>query len=132
MADVRMEGIARHFRRIGWLGVVVQLVLAIIPTVTFFWVIFGTAVARRSLTLVDFLVLVGLAILAFTTFWSYRYTRLAERIAGPGERAPRTTVVNTLWVGIAAGSLGVALSMLLLIGEVVRVMRAGTWVASPA
>jgi hypothetical protein len=122
MADVRLEKVARDFRRIGWLGVVVQVVLAIIPMVTFVWVVFGTAVARRPLTLVDLLVLLGLAILAFTTFWSYRYTRLADRLADAGQRPARKTVVNTLWVGIAAGSLGVALSMLLLIGEVVRVM----------
>jgi hypothetical protein len=63
-----------------------------------------------------------LAILAFTTFWSYRYTRLARRIADPEQRPEWTDVTKILRVGIWASCAGIAISMLLLIVEFLRLL----------
>jgi len=78
--------------------------------------------SRVALGVMDYLALVGLAILAFTTFWSYRYTRLARRIADPELRPEWTSVAKTLRVGIWASCVGIVVSMLLLIAEVLRLL----------
>jgi len=123
MARAQPETIARSFYRLGWLAVVIQALLALNAITVFSWASFGTALgSRQTLTRTDLLVAVGLAILVFTTFWSYRYTRLAERIADPARRPPRTSVVNTLWVGLFASGLGIAISLFLLMIEVARLM----------
>ncbi|MGH7785303.1 MAG: DUF3611 family protein [Candidatus Binatia bacterium] len=123
MAGVGVEKIARDFYWFGWVGVGVQAILAFIPLLMFAWALFGTALGSRpTLAPTDHLALVGLAILVFTTFWSYRYTRLAARMADPARRPPRRAVVRTLWVGLCASGLGMAVSLLLLIVEVARLM----------
>jgi hypothetical protein len=123
MAADMTQRIANCFRKLGWLGVWVQALLAIIPLGMFAYVLFGKATgARPTLGFADYLALGGLIILAFTTFWSYRYTRLAARMTDP-DRAPRLAAINrTLWVGLWAGCLGIFVSMVLLFFEVVRLL----------
>lgn len=123
MAADMTQRLANCFRKLGWLGVWVQALLAIIPLGMFAYVLFGKATgARPTLGVADYLALGGLVILAFTTFWSYRYTRLAARMTDPN-RAPRLTAINrTLWVGLWASCVGIVVSMLLLFFEVVRLL----------
>ena len=123
MAGTKTDSIARQLYRLGWAGVCVQLILLLGALVMFGWVsLGGVPGARPVMSRTDYLALVGLAILVFTTFWSYRYTRLGRRVADPGRRPPHRAVVNTLWVGQWASALGIALSTLLLVIEVVRLM----------
>ena len=123
MAANKTQGIALCFRRLGWAGVWIQALLAVIPLVMLVYVLFGKATgARPTFRFTDYLAFGGLAILAFTTFWSYRYTRLGRRIADP-DRTPRLAEINrTLWVGLWASCLGILVSMLLLFFEVLRLL----------
>lgn len=115
--------IAEKFRRYGWLGVSVQAVLAILPLIMLGYVMLGKATgARVALGFTDYLALAGLAILFFTTFWSFRYTRLARRIADPARRPEWTAVAKTLRIGLWAGCIGVLVSLLLLVIEVLRLL----------
>jgi hypothetical protein len=41
---------------------------------------------REPLDFTEYLAFVGLLILAFTTFWSFYYTRVARRIEDPARR----------------------------------------------
>jgi hypothetical protein len=117
------ERIAGKFRRYGWLGVWIQAVLGILPLAMLCYILLKkTTNSGVMLGFMDYLALVGLAILAFTTFWSYRYTRLARRIADPGLRPEWTLVVKTLRVGIWASCIGIVVSLLLLIIEVFRLL----------
>jgi Protein of unknown function (DUF3611) len=119
----KAERVARLFSRLGWTGVCIQLVLLLGAIFIFAWVSLGGVPGGRPvLGRTDYLGLVGLAILVFTTFWSYRYTRLARRMAEPASRPPRRAVVNTLWVGLFASGTGVAISMVLLVIEVARLL----------
>ena len=123
MASGKVEKVARQFYRLGWAGLGIQLILASGAVFMFVWVYLGGVPgARQTLNRTDYLALVGLAILAFTTFWSYRYTRLAHRIADTARRPPRRRVVNTLWIGLFASGFAVTISLFLLIVEVTRLM----------
>lgn len=123
MAATKTEKIARCFAKLGWLGVWIQGILAIIPVGMLAYLLLGKMTGSRpTLGFADWLAVCGLAILAFTTFWSYRYTRLAPKIADP-ERTPRFAAISrTLWVGLWASCLGIAVSIVLMLIEVVRLL----------
>ena len=123
MSGVRVESVATNFSRLGWAGMGIQAVLAMTPIIVFCWVFLAKAVGTQPpLRLTDHLAFLGLAILVFTTFWSYRYTRVGERMADAARRPARRSVVNVLWVGLGASALGIVVSMMLLIAEVVRLL----------
>jgi hypothetical protein len=77
---------------------------------------------RDTFGVTEYLAIIGLLILAFTTFWSFYYTRLAKRIADPDRRPSRDSIVRILWVGLWAGCLGIFLSLLALFIEVARLL----------
>jgi hypothetical protein len=108
---------------LGWTAVFIQAVLAVIPIFMLCYVVFGRATGERdAFDFTDYLAFVGLAILGFTTFWSYRYTRLARRIADPDHRPPQDSIISILWVGLWASCLGIIVSLLALMIEVVRLL----------
>ena len=87
MSADHSQKIAKSFSRLGWIGLWIQAVLAILPVAMLLYVLFGmTTGSRETLGFIDYLAFVGVAILGFTALWSYRYTRLGRRIADP--RAP--------------------------------------------
>jgi hypothetical protein len=117
------ERIAGKFRRYGWLGVWIQVVLGILPLAMLCYILFGKATnSGATFGILDYLALAGLLILDFTTFWSYRYTRLARRIVDPEQRPEWTSVTNMLRVGIWASCIGIVVSLLLLVIEVFRLL----------
>lgn len=116
------ETLARSFHRLGWLGVVVQAVLALNSVVLLAWAFVGAVPGARPMGRTGYLALVGLAILLFTTFWSYRYVTLGARMREPDRRPTRAAVVSTLWIGLWASGLGIAVSMLMLVVEVTRLV----------
>jgi hypothetical protein len=77
---------------------------------------------RAGFPLIEYLSIAGLLVLAFTTLWSFRYTRLAVRIADPDRRPMRAAVQRTVWTGVKAGTIGIALSMLVLFFEVTQLL----------
>jgi hypothetical protein len=123
MSDTCAQKIARAFARLGWAGACIQVVLMIIPVFMLGYLIFAKLTEpRESLGVTEYLAIVGLLILAFTTFWSFYYTRLAKRIADPDRRPSRDSIVKILWVGLWAGCLGIFVSLLALVIEVVRLL----------
>jgi hypothetical protein len=63
-----------------------------------------------------------LLVLAFTTLWSYVYTRLAKRIAIPGERPTELALRRSTWTGVIASTLGLIFSMLVMLAEVAHLL----------
>jgi len=119
------QKIAKAFRRLGWLGFWLQVVLATLPILLMIYVLFfyrSASIQRSGMGLIEYLGLLGLLILFFTTFWFYRYTRLAKRMADPELRPPKSSVINILWTGLVASCLGILLSMLLMVFEVGRLL----------
>ena len=123
MSATGTEKIAKAFSRFGWIAVGVQLLLAITPIVLLCYIVLGKVFgADVAWSVTDYLAIVGLVILAFTTFWAWRYTRIARQIADPASRPPRNSLVRTLWVGVWASSLGIVVSLVLLFIEVIRLL----------
>lgn len=119
------QRIARVFRRLGWTGFWLQLVLATLPILLMIYVLFfcdSASIQRSGMGLTEYLGLLGLLILFFTIGWSFRYTRLAKKMADPELRPPLSTVNRTLWIGLWASCLGILLSMLLMMFEVGRLL----------
>jgi Protein of unknown function (DUF3611) len=123
MSQLSADKLARSFARLGWMGVIVQLLLAVVPVFMLGYFLFGKATGVDvTLRFVDYLSLIGLLILGFTILWSYRYTRLAKRIVDPERRPTRAKMTGTLWVGLWASCLGILVSLLMLVIEVARLL----------
>ncbi|HWL07399.1 MAG TPA: DUF3611 family protein [Planctomicrobium sp.] len=123
MAADTCQKIAKSFSRLGWIGVWIQAALAIIPVAMFLYVLFGMATGvRETLGFIDYLAMLGLAILGFTTIWSFYYTRVARKIADPALRPTAASVIRTLWVGLWAGATGVFISLSLMLIEIIRLL----------
>ena len=119
------EKTAKAFAKFGWIGFWLQVALATLPILLMIYVLFfcsSASIQRRGIGLSEYLGLVGLLVLFFTIFWSYRYTRLAKRMADPARRPPQSSVIRTLWIGLTASCLGILLSMLLMMFEVGRLL----------
>lgn len=109
--------IARSFSRLGWLGFWLQVGFGAIPVLLMLYYFAFSRTDRPGLRPLEYLTIANLLILAFTTFWSYRYTRLGQKIADPARRLPREKVLNTVWTGVVAGSLGLFFSMIVMLME---------------
>jgi lysylphosphatidylglycerol synthetase-like protein (DUF2156 family) len=111
---------------LGWTGFWAQIAIGSIPLVlaiySFLFDSGGGAGTRGGLALVEYLTIASLLLMAFTTVWFYRYTRLARQIADP-ERRPQASVVRrAAWTGVAASTLGVVLSILVMLFEVTQLL----------
>jgi len=123
---MRSDSLARAYSRLGWIGFWIQIAIGAIPlTLTVYGLVFGRSTGpgtRGGLVLIEYLTVAGLVILAFTTVWSYRYTRLARRIADPARRPPHSKVQRSAWIGVTASALGIFFSMLLMLFEVTQLL----------
>lgn len=123
MITAEVQKIAREFTRLGWIGVWIQAVLMIIPLGVLAYVLVNKVTGSDSTFRIgDYIAIFGLVVLGFTTFWSYRYTWLGKRISDPKRRTSSSSVIRTLRVGFWAGSLGIAISLLLMIAHVLRLL----------
>jgi Protein of unknown function (DUF3611) len=120
------DSLAKAFSRLGWIGFWIQIVIGSIPALLVVYaLIFGRnsgAGTRGGFLLIEYLTIAGLMILAFTTIWSYRYTRLGAQIADPTRRPSEFAVQQVAWVGVAASALGILFSMVVMLFEVVQLL----------
>src|SRR5262249_5664238 len=59
----------------------------------------------------------SLLVLAFTTFWFYRYTRLAKRITDPERRPSERAFKRAAWTGVVASTAGILFSIVVMLFE---------------
>ena len=116
--------LARAFARLGWIGFWLQLAIGSIPVALLIYgLLFGgndSIGTRGRFALIEYLTIGSLLVLAFTTIWSYRYTRLADRIAEPDRRPSTSSIQRTAWIGVAASTLGIVFSALVMMFEVTQ------------
>ena len=79
-------------------------------------------VTRGGIPLIEYLTFAGLLVLALTTVWSYRYTRLGRQLADPEQRPSLFVVRRAAWIGVAASALGILFSMLVMLFEVAQLL----------
>jgi hypothetical protein len=119
----KIEGLAGTFRRLGRLGFWLQVVLGSFPVVLMLYIFLFTGSltvsgTRAGLPLVEYLTVLNLLVLLFTTLWFYRYSGLGRRLLDPETRPSGPKVLRTVWIGLVASSLGAVFSMVVLILEV--------------
>lgn len=108
------DGLPALFVRLGWIGVWTQ-VLIIGADIAFMamFLLSGDG-AAVGVGLRGSLVVAGLLVMCFTAVWFLRYAGLGRAMVDPRDFPDYEKVVGTLWVGLWASVLGIALSLLLL------------------
>jgi hypothetical protein len=118
--------LANAFASLGWTGFWAQIAIGSIPVaLAIYSFLFDRSTdvgTRGGLALVEYLTIAGLFLLAFTTFWFYRYTRLAKQIADPERRPSEFAVRRAAWTGVVASTVGVLLSILVMLFEVTQLL----------
>jgi hypothetical protein len=117
------EKMAKYFSRIGWFGFWLQLAMLLIPILLLIYVLLigsPESAQRKGIDLSSYLSYGSLLVLLFTTFWFYRYTRLAGKISDPQLRPTQASVEKTIWTGLGAIFLGISFSMILMTNAVGR------------
>ena len=114
------EQIARNCRRLGWIGFWLQAVLGLIPLL----VVLGLVFSRLGqwpgglFSLGLWLAVLCLGFLIFSTYWSFRYTRMARRLEAPEARPSKSGVKRTLRIGLLANLAVMAIAVLIALGRV--------------
>ena len=116
------DSLANAFSRLGWTGFWIQIAIGIVPLTLIIYAQSTGGTTRRGLLLVGYLTIAGFLVLIFTTMWSYRYTRLAERISDSTLRPSEFLVQKAAWIGVASSALGIVFSMLVILFEVAQLL----------
>lgn len=119
----KIEGLARTFRRLGRLGFWTQVILGAFPVILIGYIFLFTGSiklsgTRAGLPVVEYLTVISLMMLLFTTVWFYRYPGLGRRMLDPETRPTAHQVTRTVWIGLVVASLSAVFSMFILLLEV--------------
>ena len=108
-----VKKIATQLRRVGWVGFWLQLVLAVVSTLIFLFAIpFASTGASNPGTGGSLLFAVGgLLVLYGSTFWSFRYTRIARQLKNPDVRPKKADTIQTIRWGLTSNIVGMGLSV---------------------
>ena len=118
-------GLAKSFSRLGWIGFWLQIAIGAVPvTLLIYALLFGKGGVgtRGSFALLEYLSIGSLLLLAFTTIWFYRYTRLGRRIAEPDRRPSVSSAQRIAWIGVAASMVSIVFSALVMMFEVTQLL----------
>jgi hypothetical protein len=121
----RGSGIASALARLGWAGFWLQIVIGSLPVVVMiYYFLFSRSdnAPPGGFPFVEYLTIADLVLLGFTTFWSYRYTRLAKRLNGPDPRPTEPYVARTVWTGVTASAGGMLFSMIIMLVEAAKLL----------
>jgi Protein of unknown function (DUF3611) len=122
MSDSRIDGntpqtvkkVAAQLQRVGWVCFWLQLVLAVVSTAIFvFAILMAGSGANNPATGGSLLFsLGGLFALYGSTFWSFRYMRIARQLKNPDLRPKKADTIQTIRLGILFGIIGMGLSVM--------------------
>ncbi len=116
-----MASLAGTFARVGRIGLWMQIAIGAIPVALVLYALLSgrgsSGGTRAGLVVVQYLTIASLLVLLFTTSWFYRHIRLAKQIADADRRPPESSVLRAAWIGIAASTLGIGLSLLIMLLE---------------
>jgi hypothetical protein len=119
------KSLAGAFIRLGWAGFWLQLVFGSLPIlILLYYLAFARTDpdSRDGIGFIEILTIINLLILAFTTWWSYRYTRIGKKIreseVGPSE----SYLTGTVWTGVVATTTGMLFSMISILIETANLL----------
>ena len=119
------KSLAGAFYRLGWAGFWFQVVFGSLPIlmmVYYFAFSRSDTSPRGGLRFVEYLTIVNLLMLLFTTFWSYRYTRIGRRITDPERRPSEAQLAGAAWTGVVASTAGMLFSMIVILIEAANLL----------
>ena len=119
------EQLGNQFTALGRAGFYIQLALLAVPL--FFgayMLLFGRSggAASTRLDLGSYVSFASCLIMAFTTYWFYRYIKMGAMLQDPQRAISRSRVLTTVWIGFGAGWVGIVFSVLLLLAATWRMM----------
>ncbi|MEB3355406.1 MAG: DUF3611 family protein [Synechococcales bacterium] len=109
---------AKLLRLAGWSSFWLQLLIGVVSIVMLLFVSFSRNLSDDATNIQTgfsiFLIAIGIAVLLFSTFTSFRYTRLGKRITStvPHRQPSKQDVLQVLHVGAIASLVGMALTIL--------------------
>lgn len=112
--------IASNFRIVGWVGFWLQALLGAIPILVLLSRALFVSPQRSPASSSPglFLPFVCLAVLVFSIYWCFRYTRIGAQLVDPELRPAKANVVRDLQIGLIA-NLGITtISVLIAMGRV--------------
>jgi hypothetical protein len=112
--------LASTFRHLGWLSLWIQVVLAFIPILILLFALFVLHTSAEGIgTVIEVVLAYGcLLFLAFSIFWSFRYTKLGQQLASPNRFPSPEQVKQTLRIGIVVNLGGMLISVVVAMGAV--------------
>ncbi len=119
------KNLADSFSRFGWIGFWIQIVVGVIPIILMFYsFVFTKSMTgpRAGLPIVEYLTLGGLAILIFTIYWFFRYTRIADKMRKPDTSPSETELARSVWIGLIASSTGIVFTITVMFFEVAHLL----------
>ena len=119
------RSLAVAFTRLGWTGFWLQVVFGSLPIIGFFY--FLTFAQRdpeasSGIGFVEYLTAINMLILVFTTYWSYRYTRLGRKMQIPEQCPPESYLTGTVWIGVLATTVGMLFSMIVILIDTANIL----------
>ena len=121
---VANDNLARAFLRTGRVGFWAQVAIGLVSVamaVSAFVLDSTSGVGTRgTFVLIQYLTIASLLVLAFTTVWSYRYRLIADQIVDTARCPPTSALRRIVWIGVVATSIGLVLSMLIMLFEAVQ------------
>jgi hypothetical protein len=119
------KSLAGAFSFLGWAGFWLQVVFGSLPILmTAYYLAFSRPDpdSRGDFGFLEFLAIIDLLILLFTTYWSYRYTRIGKRIRRAEGSPSESYLIGTVWTGVVATTAGMLFSMVALVIETARLL----------
>jgi Protein of unknown function (DUF3611) len=107
------KSLAGTFSWLGWTGFWLQVVFGSLPIImmVYYFTFSRQSSPRQGLAFVEYLTILNLFFLAFTIFWSYRYTRLARQLRDSERTPSRESIISTVWTGVTFSAMGTLFSM---------------------
>jgi hypothetical protein len=122
LLPTQTDRVARAFLRYGqggfWSLVLMGAIPVLILLYTFIFSDRPSGTYRSGLPFVQFFSTMGLALLIFITYWFYRYIQIGKRLQAPGAELNETALRRKVGTGLAATSLALVFSFLVMLFEV--------------
>jgi hypothetical protein len=119
------KSLAGAFIRLGWIGFWFQVVFGSLPIlILLYYLAFNRPdpETRGGFGFIEALTVINLLILGFTTWWSYRYTRIGKKMREPQGSPSEPYLIGTVWTGVVATTIGMLFSMISILIETANLL----------
>lgn len=121
LANPSHDRLGRTFQRVGRLGFWVQLIIGSVPMIVgaaLFMFSRSVMLPGGRFSLIGFLALASLVILAFTTLWFLRYINIGKSLEQGERKWTQEKLSRAVWIGLTASCIGILFSTVVMVAEV--------------